>query len=1002
LKGYFIRIHRLFVLALAFAVGWGVIARAQDSGYAQYLAGFEKKTIVKVLPNGLTLVVCERHEAPFFSFYTLINAGSVDDPQGESGLAHMFEHMAFKGTDEIGTANYPAEKVALSKVEIAYAAYDAEYRKRVGQDPARVEQLKKAFEDAQEAAEKYVIPNFIAQENGAVHGNATTWEDSTQYNGSMPSNRLELWAYLASAGIKHPVYREFYKERDVVQEERRLRIDSNPTGALFEQFLATAFAAHPYRVPVLGWESEISQVSATDAEAFHKKYYVPSNIVIAVVGDVKASDAMPVLTKYFGAIPAGPRPEPTTTVEPPQFAEKSLIIREPAQPLYFEGYHAPDYRDPDDSVYDAIADILSDGRTARLYKSLVRDQKIASDAYGGSGVPGDKYPGLFEFVAIPVPGHTPEEMREAIHKEIDKLKNTDVSDEELQMVKTRARVGLLNGLADNEGLARKLAEYQTRYGDWRELFRKLDRIDKVSKADVRRVANKIFVESNRTSARIEFTAPAAQGAASSGGAATAGVAPAQTAAARPTPSPARAAAPSEPWARIPIPPLRAFKPQQPKRIELANGLVIFLQEDHELPFIHGSILIRGGSRDVPAAKTGLVSLYVGTWRDSGSATTSGDTLDTQLAAKAAYIRTGGGTDNTSLSWESLKGDFDSVFASAMNLLMHPAFKADKLALAQRGLVTSISRRNDSAGGIAGRESNWLVYGKASPYVRVPEYTTVDAVTLDDLKAWHDRTVIPNGMIVSVEGDFDGAAMEAKLRQAFELLARGTVIEPVKADFPGPTSGVYFADKEGINQSTLEIVGLGTEQSNPDYYALSVMSWIFDQRVHDYVRTRLGLSYDVAGGLGTAYDHPGIFRVSGGTKSASTVAATQAMLEEIGRLKTKPPTPEEMRRVKVHLVSLFIFNHDTPGEILNDQVTLAFYGYPPDYLDKYKDGLELVTAADVSRVANKYIDVSKLAILVVGNKSQIQPALSALGKVTALDIAIPPPPGKPASGAPAAQ
>jgi predicted Zn-dependent peptidase len=495
-------------------MGSAVLAQAQD------LASFEKRTTVKVLPNGLTLIVCERPEAPVFSYYTLVDAGSADDPQGASGLAHMFEHMAFKGTDKIGTTNYAAEKIALARVETAYAAYDAELRRMVGQDPAKLAQLQKAFDDAQAEAEKYVVPNQfaeMAEQNGAVGLNASTEEDSTQFFWSMPENRLELWAYMESTRIGHPVEREFYKERDVVQEERRLRIDSNPIGAMVEQFLATAYVAHPYGRSGVGWPTEISQVSATEADAFHKKYYVPSNIVIAVVGDVKAADAMPMLTKYFGAIPAGPKPEPMTTIEPPQFAEKSVIIREPAQPFYLEGYHRPDYRDPDDSVYDAITDIISNGRTARLYKSLVRDQKIAADAEGFSGFPGQKYPGLFAYYAVPVPGHTPDEMRDAIHKEIDKLKTTDVTDEELEMFKTRARAGLLRGLADNEGLAHSLAEYQTRYGDWRELFRELDRINKVSKGDIRRVANKVFVASNRTSTEILFTPPAQPAAVNAGG-----------------------------------------------------------------------------------------------------------------------------------------------------------------------------------------------------------------------------------------------------------------------------------------------------------------------------------------------------------------------------------------------------------------------------------------------------------------------------------------------------
>jgi predicted Zn-dependent peptidase len=497
-------------MVLAFAMGWGVAARAQSADTAKYLAGFEHRITVKVLPNGLTLIVCERPEAPVFSYYTLVDAGSADDPQGASGLAHMSEHMAFKGTDQIGTTNYLAEKIALAKVEIAYAAYDAEYRKRVGQDQAKLTDLKKVFEEAQAAAEKFVIPNQfaeLAEQNGAVGLNASTGEDSTQYFWSMPSNRLQLWAYMESSRIGRPVEREFYKERDVVQEERRMRVDSDPEGAMEEQFLATAFVAHPYRRPDVGWESEISQVTATEAEAFHKKYYVPANIVIAVVGDIKAEDAIPMLTKYFGAIPAGPKPEPMTTVEPPQFAEKTVAIKEATQPSYFEGYHRPDYRDPDDSVYDAISDILSNGRTGRLYRSLVRDQKIAQSAEGGSGFPGYKYPNLFYFFARPLPGHTNAELATAIHKELDRLKTEDVTDEELAEFKTRNRVDTLRGLADNDGLAHQLAEYQTRFGDWRQLFRELDKADRVTKADVRRVANTVFVEGNRTSALIEFQQP---------------------------------------------------------------------------------------------------------------------------------------------------------------------------------------------------------------------------------------------------------------------------------------------------------------------------------------------------------------------------------------------------------------------------------------------------------------------------------------------------------------
>jgi predicted Zn-dependent peptidase len=503
---------RIRTAALTLGLATAFLACA-SSAKAQDLKSFEQRITTKVLPNGLTILICERPDAPVFSYSTFIDAGDVNDPSGQSGLAHMFEHLAFKGTSQIGTTDYAAEKVALAKVEAANDAYEAEYLKPVGRDPEKLAELKKAFVEAQAEAHKFVIPNQftdIAERNGAEGLNAETGLDNTLYFWSMPENRLELWAWMESSRLADTVPREFYKERDVVIEERRMRTDSNPEGRMFEQFLATAYVAHNYGRSGIGWPSEVSQINATEAMAFHRKYYVGGNIVVAVVGDVKAEEAMPMLEKYFSRVPAGPKPEEMTTVEPKQFAEKTVVIRDPSQPVYIEGYHRPSYRDPDNAVYDAISDIMSNGRVSRLYRSLVRDQQIAAEAEGVSPYPGDKYPGLFVFFAAPLPGHTPAEMREAIHKEIEKLKTTDVTDDELAMFKTRTRADLLRGLADNQGLANDLAEYQTRYGDWRELFLELNKVDKVTKADIRRVANQVFVSTNRTETWIETAAPTAQ------------------------------------------------------------------------------------------------------------------------------------------------------------------------------------------------------------------------------------------------------------------------------------------------------------------------------------------------------------------------------------------------------------------------------------------------------------------------------------------------------------
>ncbi len=491
----------------------GLVLCVSALAFGQDLASFEKRTAVKKLPNGLTVVICERPEAPVFSFFTHVDAGSVQDPLGKTGLAHMFEHMAFKGTDTIGTRDYADEKVALAKVETVYAEYIHERDKRVDRDDKKVKELEQEWRDAMAAADKFSAPynnefGKIVETEGGEGMNAFTNWDETAYHYSFPVNRLELWAYLESERFVQPVMRQFYKERNVVIEERRMRVDSDPFGRLLEQFTEEAFAAQSYHRPTIGWISDLNSFSATDAKNFFDKYYVPSNMVVTVVGDVKAAEAMPIIEKYFSRIPSRPKPDEADTAEPPQNSERRVVLDEQSQPVYLEGYHRPDYRSPDDQVYDALADVLSNGRTSRLYRALVRDKQIASDAEGFSGYPGNKYPHLFAFYASPIPGHTTQEVGDAIHAEIERLKKEDISDEELKMIKTRAKANLIRSLGSNEGLAFALGLYEARYDDWRELFRSVDRIEKVTKADIRRVANQTFVPGNRTVGVIEFAPPA--------------------------------------------------------------------------------------------------------------------------------------------------------------------------------------------------------------------------------------------------------------------------------------------------------------------------------------------------------------------------------------------------------------------------------------------------------------------------------------------------------------
>ena len=489
-----------------------VLLMLASAAWAQSLESFEKRVTRKVLDNGLTVLIVERPEAPVFSFFTHVNAGSAQEVPGITGLAHMFEHMAFKGTRTIGTSNWEAERKALAQVEDAFEAYNTERLKIVGRDDERLAELEKAWREAMAAADELVITDefsAIIDREGGVGLNAFTSNDETGYFFSMPSNRIELWAYLESERYLEPVMREFYKERDVVMEERRMRTDSNPVGKLVEQILAAAFTAHPYGQAGVGWPSDLRSFSATDAMEFYNTYYVPSNMVVTVVGDVKAAQLMPMIERYFGRLPKKPRPAELRTVEPPQTAEKLVTLRETAQPFYIEGYHKPASSHPDDAVYDVISDLMSNGRTSRLYRSLVRDRKIAAAAAGFNSFPGDKYPNLFAFYAVPIPGHTNDELRDVIRAEIERLRTEDVSDEELEMVKTRAKADLIRGLASNTGLAVQFGTAQARYGDWREVFRQVDRIEKVTKEDVRRVAAATFTALNRTVGVIESTRPAA-------------------------------------------------------------------------------------------------------------------------------------------------------------------------------------------------------------------------------------------------------------------------------------------------------------------------------------------------------------------------------------------------------------------------------------------------------------------------------------------------------------
>lgn len=506
--------NQLFVtFLLAILLWWELlpgiaVAKTQVPPSAQtsiqpYLNRVIKQLTEFRLDNGMKFIVLERHQAPVVSFLTYADVGGVDEPSGKTGVAHFLEHLAFKGTTEIGTKNYQAEKLLLDRLEQLAEQIKAA---KAGGKQDEVSRLEAEFEKLQADAAKLVKQNElgrIVEQAGGVGLNANTSTEATRYFYSFPANKLELWMSLESDRFLDPVIsREFFKEKDVILEERRLRVENSPIGLMIEKFIDAAYKVHPYRRPVIGYDEDIRNLTPDDVQKFFETYYVPSNLTIAVVGDVKPAEVKRLAQIYFGRYKAKPKFITQIPVEPKQTEQREVTLELRSQPWYLEGYHRPAIKHPDQAVYEIIGRLLSEGRTSRLYKSLVEQQRLALSAQGFSGFPGDKYPNLMLFYALTAPGHTVDEVAVALRKEIDKLKTEPVSATELERVKTQARAELLRTLDSNMGMAQQLLEYEVKTGSWRNLFKQLDEIEAVTAADIQQVAKATFIPENRTIGKL--------------------------------------------------------------------------------------------------------------------------------------------------------------------------------------------------------------------------------------------------------------------------------------------------------------------------------------------------------------------------------------------------------------------------------------------------------------------------------------------------------------------
>lgn len=469
---------------------------------------FADRVIEHRLANGLTVLMVERHQTPVVSINITFAVGGINEQVGQTGIAHLYEHMAFKGTRVVGTTDYEKEKPILDELAVVGTELDLREREVAAKgggatedERAAVESLQKRFLALQAQAGQYVVGNEMAlmyQRHGGVGLNASTGKDLTRYMISLPSNRLPLWAAIESDRMANPVLREFYKERGVVMEERRLRNDDSPNGLLFETFTSAAFRAHGYGIPTIGWGSDILSLTPAATEAFFKTYYGPNRATIALVGDINPKEVIALIERTFGKIPAAPPAPSLVTVEPEQRGERRVEVEFDAEPALVIGYHKPTLGHPDDDVFDVIDAVLSDGLTSRLHQKLVREKRLAVSVGSDASHPGVRAPNLFVITATPLAPHTTAEVEAAIYEEVERLKQEPVSAQELEKVLNNLDADLVRGLRSNSGLASQLALYQAVAGDWRYILTSRDNVGKVTAADVRRVAAQYFTRSNRT------------------------------------------------------------------------------------------------------------------------------------------------------------------------------------------------------------------------------------------------------------------------------------------------------------------------------------------------------------------------------------------------------------------------------------------------------------------------------------------------------------------------
>ncbi|UCF89986.1 MAG: insulinase family protein [Desulfobacterales bacterium] len=954
-------------------------------------AAFDIKIDVKEfqLNNGMLFLVVERPVAPQVACRLAIRAGSALEETGKTGIAHMLEHMMFKGTQNFGTRDNQKDKELQAQIEAAFKVVRAEQQKR-RPDQVLIRKKLAEMETLRLEVQKIYVPQALSSQlgkNGAVGVNAFTTKDQTQYMASMPADMLEQWFAIISEQLFEPAWREFYVEKEVVLREWAFRYINNPAGAAWLDLDATAYSAHPYRNPTIGWQADMENFSTQDAIDFHRQYYNPTNAVCVLVGDVTVDQARRLAGIYFARYPAGRRAPETVTREPPQEGPRRSIryLNGARTPLVRIGFHGARMETKDFYALDALTMILSQGLSARLTQNII-NQGLAVEAWAYN--PDNRYGGMVILGGSP---NEPEqgkeqpapedEKRKAYREACERLENlllaevaemqTElVSDRELARIKKLNQREFLKRMRSNEQLAGTLATLEVEVG-WRYLTDYLEKMAAVEPADIRQAARRYFRPENKTSI---YVLPGDQ---------PSGPPEPYTEVRSISGSAAAEALPQGAWRNIsrwPTPagwrhplsferhPHKVEYPQ-PEILEVV-GAKIFYLPDNELPLIDLTLLVKAGAVDLDATKTGLTDVLGQILIRGGTQKYSPSEVAQILDENAIQLDIAVAEEETRIHLAVLSDDWEKGLDVLREVITQPRFDPGVLSVIKDQELTDLQRQGGQAQAVAMREAE-IWHFKGHPYGRDPllGLQTIPDISSEDLERFLQAYFVPANMTAAIAGDIEKERVAAGLRQFFQALPSSPAPER-RLDDPRENAPVLtLIPKPGQVQSQVVMVLPSLKRTHPDYWKAGLLMNIFggsDSLLYSRLRDDLGLAYS-AGFYQTYKWSAGILWGYIGCRGDRTSAAIRETIKIMKSLREAIPSRDlELKRLDA--LNGFVFNVDTRAELVEVYGRYHMRREPLDTLERIQDAFIGATREDLHRLALDLLDPRKLQIFVVGDKN----------------------------------